>query len=174
MASPVARSYAQAYFTLAREAGAIAKWRDDLRLAVETLAGPEVSAALVNPRLPLGERTRLALDLLDGVGEPARNLVRMLIERRRTGRMAEILDEYDRLADEEAGIVRAEVRTALAITPALQTQVTRTLTERLGGKVEVSVVHDPDVIGGLVVRIGDRVIDTSIRTQLQQLQAALI
>jgi F-type H+-transporting ATPase subunit delta len=174
VASPVARRYAEAYFKLARDAKQIPQWRDELRSAAETLSHEEVAAALVNPRLPLAQRTRLALDLLDGLSEPTRNLVRLLLERRRIGILDQILEEYDRLADEEAGILRAEVRTAVPVTPELKATITKALVERLGRPVEVTVVQDPEVIGGLIVRVGDRVIDTSIRTQLQQLQAALM
>ena len=174
MASTIARRYAEAYFGLAREAAQIDGWRDELRRAQETLSNDEVAQALVNPQLPLADRSRLALDLLDGLKEPVRNLVRLLIERRRIHLLGEILDEYDRLADAAAGILRAEVRTALPVDGDLSARITSGLIERLGRPVEVEVVHDPDIIGGLVVRVGDRVIDTSIRTRLQQLQTALL
>lgn len=174
MASSIGRRYAQAYFDLARQAKKVSERRDDLARAVETLAHPEVADALANPRLTLSDRTRLALDLLDGVGEPARNLVRLLIERNRTGVLGELLESYDTLADRDSGVVRAEVVTAVPVDADLQKRIGRALGEKLGAEVQTEVRQDPDIIGGLIIRIGDRVIDNSLRTHLEQLRAALV
>lgn len=174
MASSIGRRYAQAYFDLAREAKKVSERREDLVRAVETLAHPEVADALANPRLSLSDRTRLALDLLDGVGEPARNLVRLLIERHRTGVLSELLEEYDALADRDSGVVRAEVVTAIPVDAELEKRIGRVLGEKLGAAVQTEVRQDPDIIGGLIIRIGDRVIDNSLRTHLEQLRAALV
>jgi F-type H+-transporting ATPase subunit delta len=174
MASTIARRYAEAYFALARESGRIAEWREELLRAQDALRNDEVAAALVNPRLALADRSNLALNLLDGLREPVRNLVRLLIERRRIHLLGDVLSEFDRLADAASGVVRAEVRTATPVTGELRARITSGLIARLGRPVEVEVLEDPSIIGGLVVRVGDRVIDTSIRTQLQQLQTALL
>jgi F-type H+-transporting ATPase subunit delta len=174
VASSIGRRYAQAYFDLARQAKKVRERREDLVRAVETLAHPEVADALANPRLSLSDRTRLALDLLDGVGDPARNLVRLLIERHRTGVLSELLEEYDALADRDSGVVRAEVVTAIPVDAALEKRIGRILGEKLGAAVQTEVRQDPDIIGGLVIRIGDRVIDNSVRTHLEQLRAALV
>jgi F-type H+-transporting ATPase subunit delta len=174
VASSIGRRYAQAYFDLARQAKKVSERRKDLVRAVETLAHPEVADALANPRLSLSDRTRLALDLLDGVGEPARNLVRLLIERHRTGVLSELLEEYDALADRDSGVVRAEVVTAIPVDADLEKRIGRVLGEKLGAEVQTEVRQDPDIIGGLIIRIGDRVIDNSVRTHLEQLRAALV
>ncbi len=174
MASSIGRRYAEAYFDLARQAKKVSERRDDLERSVETLSHPEVADALANPRLTLSDRTRLALDLLDGVGEPARNLVRLLIERHRTGVLSELLEEYDALADRDSGVVRAEVVTAIPVDAELEKRIGRVLGEKLGAAVQTEVRQDPDIIGGLIIRIGDRVIDNSVRTHLEQLRAALV
>ena len=174
MASSIGRRYAQAYFDLARQAKKVSERRKDLVRAVETLAHPEVADALANPRLSLSDRTRLALDLLDGVGEPARNLVRLLIERNRTGVLSELVEEYDVLTDRESGVVRAEVITAIPVDAELEKRIGRVLGEKLGAAVQTEVRQDPDIIGGLIIRIGDRVIDDSVRTRLEQLRTALV
>ncbi len=174
MASSIGRRYAQAYFDLARQDKKVKERRDDLARATETLAHPEVGDALANPRLTLGDRTRLALDLLDGVGAPARNLVRLLIERNRTSVLSELLGAYDALADRDSGVVRAEVVTAVPVDAELEQRIGRVLGEKLGAAVQTEVRQDPDIIGGLVIRIGDRVIDNSVRTHLEQLRTALV
>jgi F-type H+-transporting ATPase subunit delta len=173
-ASPVARRYAEAYFDLAREAGDIGGWRAQLGAVVDALAQPEVAQALQNPRLPLAQRVRLGMSLLQDVAEPARNLARLLIERRRTQVASEILSAYDELADRASGVIRAEILTAVPVDAQLQERITRELSRRFGQSVRPTVRHDPSILGGLVVRVGDRVIDDSIRTHLQQLQTALV
>jgi F-type H+-transporting ATPase subunit delta len=174
VASSIGRRYAEAYFDLARQAKKVSERRDDLARAVETLSHPEVADALANPRLSLSDRTRLALDLLDGVGEPARNLVRLLIERSRTGVLGELLEAYDTLADRDSGVVRAEVVTAVPVDAELEKRIARVLGEKLGAAVQTQVRQDPDILGGLIIRIGDRVIDNSLRTHLEQLRSALV
>jgi F-type H+-transporting ATPase subunit delta len=133
----------------------------------------EIARALENPKLSLANRVKLGLDLLDGTGAPARNLGRLLIERRRVGIAGEVLAHYDTLVDRASGVVRAEVLAAIPVDDELRQTIERTLKERLGGTVRTMVAQDPSIIGGLVIRVGDRVIDDSVRTHLQQLQAAL-
>ncbi len=174
MASSIGRRYGQAYFDLARQAKQLKERRDDLVQAVETLSNPEVADALANPRLTLAERTSLALDLLTGVGDPARNLVRLLIQRNRIGILTDLVEIYDALTDRDSGVLRAEVVTAIPVDSALQKRIGRVLGEKLGAAVQTEVRQDPDIIGGLVIRIGDRVIDNSVRTHLQQLRTALV
>ena len=169
----IARRYAQAYFELADEAGDVAGWRAQLAAVGEVLGNDEVARALRSPRLQLSRRVGLGLDLLDGASAPARNLARLLIERRRVARVGEILAAYDELADRHAGVLRAEVVTATPVDERVAQRIAAALSQRFGRSVESTLRHDPSIIGGLVVRLGDRVIDDSVRTHLQQLQAAL-
>ena len=169
----IARRYAGAYFALAREDKAIDNRGDDLARAVETLSNHEVTAALSNPRLDVADRVRLALELIDGVGEQARNLVRLLVERNRISALPGVLEQYRLLADRVGGVVRAQVTTAVDVADSVRKAISDTLRERFGKEVQIELRKDPSIIGGLVVRVGDRVIDNSIRTHLQQLQASL-
>lgn len=169
----MARRYAEAYFGLAREAEDIAGWRTDLAAVSDALSQPEVAQALRNPRLNLPHRVQLGLQLLDGVSDQARNLARLMIERQRSGHIREVLAAFDELADRASGVLRAEVVTAVPVDAQLTEQITSVLSRRFGQSVRPVVRQDPSIIGGIVVRIGDRVIDDSIRTHLQQLQAAL-
>lgn len=172
-ATSVARRYAEAYFALAKAAGDIPGWRKELAAVADVFANDEIGRAVVNPRLPLSQRVRLGLDLLDGASRQARNLARLLIERRRTSLLPEILAHYDLLADRESGMVRAEVTTAVPVDEQTEREISKALSERFGGSVRITLREDPAILGGLVVRIGDRVLDDSLRTHLQQLQAAL-
>lgn len=169
----IARRYASAFFDLARDEDAISQRGDDLERAAETLSNREVVQALGNPRLDVADRVRLALELIDGVGPQARNLVRLLVERNRIAALPGVLEQYRILADRARGVVRAQVTTAIQVSDALTNTITQALRQQFGGDVEIELRHDPDIIGGMVLRVGDRVIDNSIRTHLQQLQASL-
>jgi F-type H+-transporting ATPase subunit delta len=169
----IARRYAEAYFDLAREAGDIDGWGRDLARAAEILSDPQVFPVLRNPRLTAAERVSIALDVLQDVAEPTRNLARVLVERGRAELLPAVSEQYRRLADRASGVVRAEVTTAVEVDERTERQIARALEERLGASVKTEVRTDPSILGGMVVRIGDRVIDDSVRTHLQQLQASL-
>lgn len=172
-ASSLARRYAEAYFGLAKEAGDIPGWRAQLAAVMDTLSAPEVALAVRNPRTPLARRLQSGMKLLEGASAPARNLARLLIERRRTTLAPEILAAYDELADRASGVLRAEVVTAVPVDAQLERRISNELSERFGQSVRPTLRQDPEILGGLVIRVGDRVIDDSIRTHLQQLQAAI-
>ena len=169
----IARRYAQAYFDLAQEAKALDARGEELQALAEQLGDPHVVSALANPRLKGDQRTALVLALLEGRSTPLRNLVRLLVDRGRFSALPQVAAHYRRLADRASGVVRAEVIAALPLDKSEATRIGRTLAERLGGNVQTTVTHDPELLGGLVVRIGDRVIDGSVRSRLQQLRTAL-
>jgi len=170
----IARRYAQAYFDLAQEAGAIAEWGRELARVADALADPDVARALANPRLRGAERAQLTTALVEGMLPQAANLVRLLLERGRIAALPALVAHYRRLADRASGVVRAEVVSAVPLDAASTKRLRGALSERLGGEVETTVRQDPDILGGLIVRIGDRVIDASVRTRLEQLRSALV
>jgi F-type H+-transporting ATPase subunit delta len=169
----IARRYAQAYFQLAKQAKDIPGWRSALEQVVQTLSNADVEAALDDPRLPLHERGRVISELLKDVSPPARNLARLLVERGRHAVLPLVLEQYDVFADRESGVVRADVTTAVPVDAELEQRIRTELAGKLGGEVQTTVHQDPSILGGLVIRIGDRVIDGSVRTRLAQLQQAL-
>ena len=87
--------------------------------------------------------------------------------------MVKVLVVDDALVDRASGVVRVEVITAIPTDKKLEKHIRDSLSEQLGSDVHTVVRTDPTIIGGLVIRIGDRVIDDSLRTHLQQLQASL-
>lgn len=169
----IARRYAQAYFSLARQGKEIPAWRQALEDVTARLSHPDVQAMLGDPRIAQAERVRVVAELLKDVPPPARNLARLLVERGRGGLLGEVLRRYDALADRESGVLRAEVTTAVPVSRQLEDRIRKELAGKLGGDVQTTVTQDPAILGGLVIRIGDRVIDGSVRTRLEQLQAAL-
>jgi F-type H+-transporting ATPase subunit delta len=169
----IAERYAQAFFDVALADKAVDRRRQALARAVERLGSDQVRAMMANPKFEASARVAVADALLEGVDDTARNLVRLLVERGRLGILPRILDAYDRLADANSGRVRAEVVSAVPLSAEQVKRIATELARRLGGDVQTTVRQDPAVIGGLVIKIGDRVIDGSVRTRLRELQAAL-
>lgn len=170
MASPLARRYADAYFALAKEHGKIDEWGRELKRAQETIEDPRLTEALGNPRIRRQDRIHLAMDLLDGVDKGARNLVRLMLEHGRIKLLGEVVEHYDELKQRASGITRGVVYSAEPMGKDEANKIALELSKKLGQKIEVEVRQDAEIIGGLVIHIGDRVIDTSVRTRLQQLQ----
>jgi len=170
----VALRYAKAFFELSRETDAIEKNRADLTAAAEQVGGPAALGVFHNPRVTQEAKRAFAADLTRSLGRPAQNLVRLLVERGRVAVLPRVLIVFSRLADAESGRVHAEIIAAVDLTPAQQASIAGELREQLGGEVETTVTTDPALIGGLVIRIGDRVIDGSVRTRLRELQSALV
>lgn len=173
MASPIARRYAEAYFDLAREAGSLEEWGAELRRAAERLGDERLRTVMANPKVSLQQRIDVAMSLLEGVAPQARNLVRLLVTRGRLTLLPDVVSGYETLVEEASGVLRAVVTSAVPLDAAAAQRIERRLTERFEQRVRVETRTDPALVGGLVIRVGDRVIDDSVRTHLQQLQAAL-
>jgi F-type H+-transporting ATPase subunit delta len=104
---------------------------------------------------------------------PARNLVRLLVAHGRFALVPEVVAEYRAMVDAASGVLRIVVSSAVPLNRAAERRIEGVLAVRLAHPVRLETVHDPALIGGLVIRMGDRVIDDSVRSHLQQLQAAM-
>lgn len=168
--------YAKALFGLAQETGSVDAIRDELNGllgAIEEVPG--LADVFVRPLHPAAER-RAALKQLAGplgLSPLVANFCAFLIDQRRTRDLGAIRDEFVRLAEEAAGRVRGEVVTAAPLEPAQLERIQGALARRLGRQVDLSVRVDPELVGGLVARVGDLVFDGSLRSQLEQLRAQL-
>ncbi len=171
----VARSYARAAFEVATEKRAIKGWRQDLDRLVEIFADTEVATAFDNPRLDDGKRIGLALGLLpDGFDIDRANFVKLLVLARRTSVIATIGDQFEALVAEAEGRTELEVIVAREVTDAGRVRLGKLLGDRLGRDVELDVRVDPDIIGGVIVRQGDRVADGSVRRRLNEMRQELL
>lgn len=173
MASALARRYAEASFAVAQEEGVGEEMSRALDRCAEVLGDPRVEAALSNPRVSTGERVDLVLGVLGDLPAPARNLVHLLVQRGRARLAGDIAAEFRAMLESQSGITRAVVTAAQPVDAAMRRRIEEALAASVGTPVEVEVVEDESIIGGLVIRIRDRVIDDSVRTRLQQLQAAM-
>ena len=173
MATAAARRYARAVFDLAQQEGEVAKWAERLARVRELLSEPEVAAVLTNPTIATERRMALVATAPHLFDDEATNLAKLLIESDRVRDVGGIELEFERLADEAAGRVRATVTTAVALTPKDRDRVADGLAKRLGREISLHVVVDPRILGGLKLQYGDRLVDASVATRLQQLRRRL-
>jgi F-type H+-transporting ATPase subunit delta len=174
MAGAAAKRYARAIFSLAREEDLVERWSERLEAVREILGQPEATRVLANPTIDVRRREAAAAALLERrAGPEVLNLARLLVGANRIGELDAIIDEYRLLADEDAGRVRATATTAVPLTRPDADKLEATLSRQLGREVRLSNLVDRGIIGGLVVRVGDRVIDASVATRLQQLRRQL-
>lgn len=171
-----ARRYARALFALAHEGGAVTRIREELAAIGHAFAeAPELRHALLRPLHPAAERRAVLRDLCQrlGASDTMRKFLAFLVDQRRLVDYEAILEEYERLADAAAGRVRAEVVCASALQSEQLERLRRALSARTGRDVEVDVRIDETLIAGAVAKVGDLVIDGSLRTQLAQLRDSL-
>ena len=162
-------------FEIALRDGTVDAWRRDLDAAADALSRPDVAAAVANPAIsPAVREEAIRCGLSGAVGPIAVNLVVFLIRRGRIDQVPRIAAEFRRLDDERRGIVHAVATSASALEPAEVTALTQRLEQLTGGTVELTVVTDPSLLGGFVVRVGDRLIDWSVKGRLERLRNQLV
>lgn len=173
--SPAARRYAEAIFQLAERDSAFDSWRDGLELAAALLADPRVARAIDNPGRAFARRRALLDKLLgDRVATPVASLVRLLAQRRRLEMLPRIAAEYGRLLNRHRGIVEATVTSALPLARDETTALRARVEAMTGAQVDLRSVVDPKLIGGLTVRVGDTLLDASVRGRLERLRDQLV
>jgi F-type H+-transporting ATPase subunit delta len=173
VATAAARRYAKAVFELAQQEGNVEEWGRRLTEIRELFADPKVAAVLGNPTIATEQREAFVATSPHLFDDEATNLARLLIESGRIDEAPAIEQEFQSLADEAAGRVRATVTTAIELERDDRDRVERELSKRLNKEVRLTVVVDPRIIGGLKLQYGDRVVDASVAARLQQLRRRL-
>ena len=168
----LARRYAKAIIEL----GNTEKIGSDLRaLAAAMKTSAELQTALTNPAIRRGDRRKVLDALLQRIAAHGltKNLVYLLLDGERLGALPAISRELDAMVEAKGGRVTAEVTSAKPLDPAQLSQITAALEKLSGKKVAVTSKQDPDLLGGVVAKVGDRVYDGSLRTQLRNLRDEL-
>jgi F-type H+-transporting ATPase subunit delta len=173
VATAAAKRYARAIFELAQQEGDVEAWSHRLVKIRELFADPDVAAVLSNPTIATERRDALVAAAPHLFDEEATNFARLLIESGRIDQVQNIEDEFQRLADEAAGRVRATVTTAIELEHADRDRITRELSKRLDKDVRLTMVVDPRILGGLKLQYGDRIVDASVANRLEQLRRRL-
>ena len=172
----LARRYARAIMELAIAANLVDKIGADLRgLAAAYKTAPELGEVLGNASFKKTQRRAIVDALLTRLGaQPlTKTFLNLLLDKERLAVVPDIAREIDAMIEQRAGRVQAVVTSATALTPAQLTQLTATLERLSGKKVVIAKKEDPNLLGGVVAKVGDVVYDGSLRTQLRILRDQL-
>jgi F-type H+-transporting ATPase subunit delta len=165
----IAKRYAKALFNLAQEDGKVGQYGQELddfvRLAGEL---PDLANAIQNPLYTEAARKSVFQSVADRIGLTPilRSFINLLIEKKRIQNVAEIAEYYHKLIDAHANIARAQIRAATHLEEGVIEEIAQTLGKMTGKKVVVEFQQDSSLIGGIVAKIGDLVLDGSVRRQL--------
>jgi F-type H+-transporting ATPase subunit delta len=166
------RRYAEAAFQIASRDDTIETWRRELELArAET--NEQLMGVLANPALPLEQRIAVAEGVYGKLSQPVRNLIFLLVRRGRIEQLPRVVDELVRLDDRRQGITHATATSASALTDLEVKALTARLEQMTGGRIALTTDVDESLLGGLIVRVGDRLIDGSVRGRLERLRQQL-
>ena len=169
-----ARRYAEAAFQTGRADGTLDSWERDMATIGAMIDHPELRRLLQHPAIPFPEKERVLRAVMGrAVAAPAVNLVLLMARRGRPGAIRPMITHFAELLRRERGIALAEVRTALPLDDGQRADVAARLRSLTGSQVEMNETVDPDLIGGIAVRIGDRLYDASVRSRLERLRARL-
>ncbi len=172
--STIARPYAQAVFELARERGELEAWSERLALLAAVVRDERVRRLVGDPRLGREGAVRLILDIAgERLGEEGARLVRLLAENGKLALAPEIAQLYEARRAEAERRVEAEVRSAFPLDEAQQRALAEGLRRRLGREVSLRCQVDTSLLGGVVVRAGDWVLDGSVAGRLRRLASEL-
>ena len=149
-------------------------WRDDLGVMARALQDEELTQLLDAPHVPIERKLDTVGRVLDdSVGTLPRNMLSLLASRNMSHLVPAILDRYSALLDAHRGIERAEVVSAVELSDVQREKVADLLREIVGKEIRLTSRVDPQVLGGLVARVGDRIIDGSARSRLEGLRQSL-
>jgi F-type H+-transporting ATPase subunit delta len=166
--------YAQAAFELALAKGDFESWQQGLGRLAEFTRDEEVLTVMENPKVPFEAKMGILKERMGKVDPWVLNLAFLLASKDGLRLSVDIEKQFRLLMEAHQGIDRAEITTAVPLTEGDRTLISRRLGERVGRKVLLDMRVDPSVIGGLVVRIGDTLLDGSIRQNLDTLQKTLL
>ncbi len=168
-----ARRYAQAVFEIALEKKELERWQADLEKVAGVLADEMLLAAMDSPKITYENKARLVNERLKDIGPLTRNLVLLLVYRNGAGMIREIVAEYHRMVDAYYGIQAAEVVTAVPLDDKDKDRLAENLSELVGSRVFLKTAVDPEILGGIVARVGGKLLDGSTRSRLVELKKEL-
>jgi len=172
--STIARPYAEAVFGRASESNELDQWSDTLGLLAAVVEDKKVAAAISNPKVESDQRVSLMLDICGKhLDAEAQNLVRLLVRNGRLSVLPEIALIYEGLKNESQGKLDVEIVSAYEVTKAQETSLAAALKERLGRDIQMTSEVDKELIGGVIIRAGDLVIDGSVQGRLRKLATEL-
>jgi len=169
-----ARRYAEAAFEIGRADSTLDAWERDLAHLGDLLRHEELRRLLEHPAIAFARKEKVMQQVAAAdVSREALSLVLLMVRRGRPGAIGRMVEHFGELLRRERGIALAEVRTALPLDDEQRRALSDRLAELTGEKVEINEVVDEALIGGIAVRIGDRLYDASVRSRLERLRARM-
>ena len=170
----VARPYALAAFDEARKLGDLKKWSDMLQSLAQAVVNAEVRAAITSPRVARNQLENLMLALCGGnASATGQNFIKLLVENQRLTLLPEITALFEVMRAEAEKSLDVVVTSAFELNEAQKQKISTAMKNRMGREVRLSCGIDRKLLGGVVIRAGDKVIDGSARTQLFELANTL-
>lgn len=174
----IARRYAEALLSLGKKGGdaEIDRYADDLAAITEAeKQSPELAIFLKNPAFSNAEKRAVLAPVLEklGVSPIVRNFCMLLAEKERLGALPQIARAYSDLRDAANGIIRGELLTAIELTPEKKTAVNSQLERQSQKKIALTYAVDRNILGGVVLKVGDMVLDASLKAQLNILKETI-
>lgn len=172
---PVARRYAEAVFQIGVQQDTIDRWHADLAVLAEYFGNRRLAFVLKEPKIPFTRKEAITRDLLTGkVQHEALNLGLLLVERGLADLAPAIRDAFEALYNDYRGQAVAQVTTAIPLDDALRAQVTAELAEMTGKRIILQEKVDPTILGGAIARVGDTLIDGSLKRRFQLLRHTIL
>lgn len=172
--STVARPYAKAAFEYARDQKALEAWSGHLASAAQAVVDTEFNAKVVgNPKLSRGQKTELLLEVCGELDESLRNFLRTVGSRGRFAALPAIAEQFEALRAQEEKRVDVTIVSAFDLDVAQQDKLATALKKRLNREISITTQVDRALMGGVILRAGDTVIDGSVRGRLNRLRDAL-
>ena len=172
--STIARPYAEAIFSRASDSNKLDQWSDTLGLLAAIVVDEKVAAAISNPKFESKQSVSLIQDICGKhLEDEGKNLVRLLVRNGRLSTLPAIASLYEGLKNESQGNLDVQVVSAYEVTEAQESSLATALKKRLGREIRMTSEIDRDLIGGVIIRAGDLVIDGSVQGRLQKLATEL-
>jgi len=168
------KRYGQAIFELAQDQGAVEQWGQDVDLVAQAFQDAEFGALLKHAGVSAADKRRATESVLPDIQPRVRNMVDLLVARVLVDAIPEACAEFSELRDRLEGRQRVEVTTAVPLEPAEVDRITSFVGSLIGREVVVTPRVDEDILGGLVIQIGDRLMDGSARARLNGLRERLV
>lgn len=173
--SGAAKRYAIALFHLAKEQNQVAEIEQELRVVKHVFSdNKEIVSILEAPKLSGEQKQALIVSAFSQASQPVVNTLKLLVQRHRSSEITAVADEYIKLANEERGTADATVYSVRPLSPVEETAVSSAFSRKVGKQqLNIENVVDPSLLGGLKVRVGNRIFDGTLRGKLDRLEKQL-
>ena len=170
-----ARRYAQAVFLIAEEKGDQDQWLADLELLASSSRNSDFIAFMDSPKIENVKKIEVIKEAFSkAISGVALNFVSLLATRNSVASLPDIADAFQELVDSEKGVERAEIVSAIKLTDEQERDIVDKLAQMVGKDLSVITYVDESILGGYLARVGDRLIDGSVKTQLENMRRELI